>query len=132
MATTPIWQRSGPRPVSLTSVAYGRYLLPDHPPHRFLLDDPNISHTWRRIALPPTSSFPHKRDGHDATEITHSEDVSLTKEEIEEGKKRGGRWVMYTIWEMKHEPEGGWEGGGKGRGKDLVLVHGGCLRFWAF
>jgi hypothetical protein len=35
---------------------------------------------------------------------------------------------MYTIWEMKQEPEGGWEGGGKGRGRDLVLVHGGSLR----
>ncbi|RSH94104.1 hypothetical protein EHS25_006758 [Saitozyma podzolica] len=125
----PLWEIIEPYLVRLglytiPDSTYGRYLLPDHPPHRFLLDDPNISHTWHRIALPPISSFPRKHDGYDTTEIIHSEDVSLTREEIEEGKKRGGRWVMYSIWEMKHEPEGGWEGGGKGRGRDLVLVHG--------
>lgn len=32
--------------------------------------------------------------------------------------------MFYSTWEMTREPKGGWEGGGKGRGRDLVLIHG--------
>lgn len=49
--------------------------------------------------------------------------MQLTKEEIAEGVKRGGRWVTYSVWEMD-EPQGGWEAGGRGVGTDLVMVHG--------
>jgi hypothetical protein len=48
----------------------------------------------------------------------------LTEEEIAAGVERGGRWVTYSVWEMEEEPEGGWTYGGKGRGRDLVLIHG--------
>ena len=56
--------------------------------------------------------------------IIHSEEVKLTEDEIREGVMRGGRWVTYSVWEMEGEPEGGWTYGGKGRGRDLVLIHG--------
>ncbi|UOH81455.1 tubulin alpha-1A chain [Cryptococcus neoformans] len=82
---------------------YGRYLLPHHPPHLELVNDPTVSHNCRRII--------------------HAEDISLTPEELDSGVKRGGRWVAYSTWEMHEPPEGGWEGGGRGKGKDLVLVH---------
>lgn len=48
----------------------------------------------------------------------------MTKEELVSGVETGGRWVFYSVWEMKDEPAGGWEGGGKGRGRDLLLLHG--------
>lgn len=50
--------------------------------------------------------------------------MSLTQDEIRSGNERGGRWVCYSTWEMKNEPEGGWTYGGKGKGVDVVLVHG--------
>jgi acylglycerol lipase len=47
----------------------------------------------------------------------------VTPEELKEGTARSDRWVFYSVWEMS-EPAGGWEGGGRGRGRDLVMVHG--------
>jgi hypothetical protein len=64
------------------------------------------------------------QEAYDSTEIIYSEDVKLTEEEIEEGVKRGGRWITYSVWEMEEEPAGGWTHGGKGKGRDLVLIHG--------
>ena len=65
---------------------------------------------------------------YDSTEITHAEDVQLTAEELEEGVKQGGRWVFYIVFEMQDAPEGGWAEDGRGKGRDLMMVHGesGC------
>ena len=79
---------------------------------------------YRRVFLRPYSDFPTLQEAYDSTEIIYSEDVELTEEEIEEGVKRGGRWITYSVWEMEEEPAGGWTHGGKGRGRDLVLIHG--------
>lgn len=103
--------------------AYGRYLLPPHPPHQSVLEDPRIHHRYRRVFLRPYSQFKTLQEAYDTTEIIHADDVKLTKEEIVEGVKHGGRWVTYSVWEMD-EPEGGWEAGGRGKGVDLVMVHG--------
>jgi acylglycerol lipase len=61
---------------------------------------------------------------YDSTEITHAEDVQLTAEELEEGVKQGGRWVFYIVFEMEDAPEGGWAEDGRGKGRDLMMVHG--------
>jgi len=61
---------------------------------------------------------------YDSTEITHAEDVLLTTEELDQGVKRGGRWVFYIVFEMEKAPEGGWEAHGRGIGRDLMMVHG--------
>ena len=98
---------------SLT-LAYGRWNLPHHPPHLELINDPVINHSYRRIFLPETPL--------ETTEILVSETVQLEPSEITMDRP-SNRWLVYSIWEMK-EPEGGWEEGGKGLGKDLVLAHG--------
>lgn len=103
--------------------AYGRYLLGHHTPTAALLATPGVKHTWRRLFLRPEAQFPTWEEAYSTTEIVHSEDVQLTADEIVSGAARGGRWVFYSVWEMD-EPAGGWEAGGKGVGKDLVLVHG--------
>jgi len=69
------------------------------------------------------------REAYDSTAIIHSEDVEITETEVKGGVARGGRWVFYSTWEMKDEPEGGWEGNGRGRDRDLVLIHGEYLSF---
>jgi acylglycerol lipase len=61
---------------------------------------------------------------YDSTEITHAEDVHLTAEELDQGVKQGGRWVFYIVFEMENAPEGGWAEDGRGRGRDLMMVHG--------
>ena len=104
--------------------AYGRYTLPAHPPHRKFTLDPAISHTYRRIFIPPYDSFPSPRDAYDSTVITHAEDVQMTEDELQTGVAHGSRWLFYSVWERQEEPQAGWEGGGRGRGRDLVLVHG--------
>ncbi|RXK39497.1 lysophospholipase [Tremella mesenterica] len=109
---------------TVSDPTFGRYNLPIHPPHKKLVDDPNVAHTWRRVFLPPESSFESLQEAYDTTEILYAEDVTLQPQEIESGLQRGGRWICYSIWEMVNAPSGGWEGGGKGKGKDLVLVHG--------
>lgn len=98
--------------------------MPPHPPHRALLDDTEISRSFHRIFLPPYNAFSTLHEAYESTEIIHSEDVRLDPEEIRTGVIRGGRWVFYSVWEIQKEPEGGWEAGGKGRGHDIVLVHG--------
>lgn len=103
---------------------FGRYTLPPHPPHEMLSNDPGITHSYRRVFLPPDSDFPSLRESYDSTEIVFSEEVKLVPEEIASGRRYGGRWIIYSIWEMPQEPDGGWAEGGRGRGKDLVLVHG--------
>lgn len=108
----------------LIDTAYGRWTLPHHPPHRTLLEDEEISHTFRRLFLPPYSDFSSLHEAFETTAITYSEDVRLVPEEIKSGVEKGGRWIFYSVWEMKREPRGGWEGQGKGRGHDVVLVHG--------
>lgn len=108
----------------LNPAAYGRYLLGHHTPTAALLATPGVKHTWRRLFLRPEAQFPTWEAAYSTTEIMHSEDVQLTADEIVSGAARGGRWVFYSVWEMD-EPAGGWEAGGKGVGKDLVLVHGG-------
>ncbi len=105
-------------------LAYGRYLLPPHPPHLSLIQDPAVSHTYRRIFLPPYEAFPTRQEAYDSTAVTHAEDVELTADELRSGLARGGRWVFYSIWEVTEEPKGGWEAGGRGRGRDMVLIHG--------
>lgn len=84
---------------------------------------PGVRHTFRRIFLKPNSAFKTWKEAYTTTEVVYSEDVQLTPEEIVSGAERTARWIFYSVWEMD-EPEGGWEAGGKGRGKDLVLVHG--------
>lgn len=104
--------------------AFGRYTLPPHPPHEKIIKDPSITHTYHRVFLPPDSAFLTLQESYDTTEILFSEEVSLVPEEIASGRRHGGRWVVYSVWEMSREPDGGWAEGGRGRGKDLVLVHG--------
>jgi acylglycerol lipase len=107
----------------LLTSAYGRYTLPPHVPHLEQLHNPDIIVRNRRVFLAPYQSFTTLHEAYDSTHITHAEDVHLTEDEIESGVRRGGRWVTYSVWEMK-KPEGGWEAGGGGEGRDLVLVHG--------
>lgn len=107
--------------------AYGRYLLPHHKPHGSLVDHAEVKHTFRRVFLKPAAQFKTWAEAYETTDIVHSEDVQLTEDEIAAGHKHGGRWIFYSVWEMESEPEGGWEEGGKGRGKDLILIHGGVL-----
>ena len=110
--------------MKLRPPAYGRYLLPPHPPHVPLLEHPNISHTYHRIFFPPVHTFKSTREAYDTTEITHSEVIKIIPEELKTGYDKGGRWVVYSIWEMKNPPPGGWEMSGKGLGRDLLLCHG--------
>ncbi|KAI9638156.1 lysophospholipase [Dioszegia hungarica] len=125
----PLWELVEPYLAStglykVPDPTYGRYTHRAHPSHRTLLDNPGCTHTYRRAFLRPYSSFPTWQEAYDSTEIIHSEDVQLTEEEIISGNERGGRWVCYSVWEAKGEPEGGWTHGGDGRGKDVILVHG--------
>ena len=90
-----------------------------------------MTRNYRRIFLPPFESFSSLRKACDSTIITYAEDVEITKDEVESGVRRGGRWVFYSTWEMAEPPEGGWEGGGRGRGRDLVLVHGKLPGDWS-
>ncbi|OXG93101.1 lysophospholipase [Cryptococcus neoformans A2-102-5] len=125
----PIWEVIEPHLVrrnlyTVKDPTYGRYLLPHHPPHLELVNDPTVSHHYRRVFLRPFDSFRSYHEAYDTTQIIHAEDISLTPEELDSGVKRGGRWVAYSTWEMHEPPSGGWEGGGRGKGKDLVLVHG--------
>ncbi|ORY27166.1 lysophospholipase [Naematelia encephala] len=125
----PLWEILEPYLVNLglykvTDPTYGRWALPPYPRHSILLDNPAITHTFRRVFLPPYSSFHTKAEAYDSTAITFAEDVTLTPDELATGVARGGRWIFYSTWELKEEPENGWEGGGRGRGRDLLLVHG--------
>ncbi|ODO03330.1 lysophospholipase [Cryptococcus wingfieldii CBS 7118] len=125
----PIWEVLEPHLVRMglykvQDPTYGRYLLPNHPPHLALVEDPTVSHNYRRVFLPPTPSFKSYHEAWDTTQIIHAENVNLVKDELASGVKWGGRWVTYSTWEMTSPPEGGWEGAGRGVGKDLVLVHG--------
>lgn len=88
------------------------------------MNDPSVSHNYRRVFLRPFNSFRSYHEAYDTTQIIHAEDISLMPEELDSGVKHGGRWVAYSTWEMHEPPEGGWEGGGRGKGRDLVLVHG--------
>jgi acylglycerol lipase len=99
--------------------AYGRYLLSAHPPELQLHKTPNLAIHHRRIFLHPSAPY-------DSTEIEYSEEVHLTAEELGKDRIRGGRWVYYKTLELIEplDAEQGWEEGGKGRGVDLVLVHG--------
>ncbi|KIR58751.1 lysophospholipase [Cryptococcus bacillisporus CA1873] len=125
----PIWEIIEPHLVrydlyTVKDPTYGRYLLPHHPPHLDLVNDPSVSHNYRRVFLRPFNSFRSYHEAYDTTQIIHAEDISLMPEELDSGVKHGGRWVAYSTWEMHEPPEGGWEGGGRGKGRDLVLVHG--------
>ncbi|WVF72190.1 hypothetical protein IAT40_007002 [Kwoniella sp. CBS 6097] len=126
----PLWEVIEPHLVrsglyTVPDPTYGRWTAPPHPPHLPLINHPEVTHKYRRIFLPPYESFASKNEAYDTTQIIHAEDVQLIEEEIESGVKRGGRWVCYSTWEMKEEPKGGWEGGGRGRGRDMVVVHAG-------
>jgi hypothetical protein len=61
---------------------------------------------------------------YDSTEITHAEDVNLSSSELESGVHRGGRWVFYIVFEMAKAPQEGWAEDGRGKGRDLMMVHG--------
>ncbi|WVQ70014.1 uncharacterized protein L199_008238 [Kwoniella botswanensis] len=129
MPQNPAWELIEPYLVNtglyhIPDPTYGRYITPRYPPHTEILDDPNIISKYRRVFLPPYKSFKNLHEAYDTTQIIYSEDVSLTLQEVEEGVKRGGRWVCYSTWEYKDEPQGGWEEGGKGLGKDMILCHG--------
>ncbi|KAK4685570.1 acylglycerol lipase, partial [Tremellales sp. Uapishka_1] len=124
----PLWEVLEPLLVktglyTVPDPTYGRWLLPPHPPHVALLENPAVRHRFRRIFLAPYSTFDTLQEAYDTTAITFAEDVTFTADEIQSGKQRGGRWVAYSMWEMD-EPEGGWEAGGRGVGRDLVLIHG--------
>lgn len=103
---------------------YGRWDLPAHPPHKTLLEDPEVSHRYRRVYLRPQSSFGSSAEYHDSTEIIHAEDVDLKPNELGQGVSRGGRWVFYIVFEMSNPPAEGWQEDGRGKGRDLVLIHG--------
>jgi acylglycerol lipase len=90
------------------------------------LDDPEISHRYRRVHLRPRSSFASSAEYYDSTEIAHAEDVHLAPNELQRGVEQGGRWVFYIVFEMLKPPTGGWQEDGKGRGRDLMMVHGEC------
>ncbi|WRT67175.1 uncharacterized protein IL334_004141 [Kwoniella shivajii] len=129
MSFNPVWELVEPYLIQsglyrVPDPTYGRYTLPAHPPHLPLIDDPDVTSKYRRIFLPPYSDFRTYNEAYDSTKIIHAEDVQLTTEEIISGVKRGGRWVCYSTWEIRDEPESGWEAGGRGRGKDIVVVHG--------
>lgn len=83
-----------------------------------------MKRTFRRVFVKPYSAFATWKEAYQTTEIVHSEDVELTEEELKSGQQYGNRWLFYAVWELSKEPEGGWEEGGKGRGRDIVLVHG--------
>lgn len=108
----------------LTHAAHGRYLLPHHPPHLELINNPDVKHVWRRVFLKPYKEFNTLEEAYDSCEIIGSEEVQLKPEELASGVKRGGRWVFYSVWKLDKEPQGGWEEGGKGLNRDLLLVHG--------
>lgn len=109
---------------SLTNLAYGRWDLPNHPPHFELLNDPSITHRYRRVFLRPETDFKTTQEFYDSTEIINAEDVSLRPEELQTGVEKGGRWVFYIVFEMPEAPKQGWAEDGRGRGRDLMLVHG--------
>ncbi|BEJ04485.1 hypothetical protein CcaverHIS641_0203020 [Cutaneotrichosporon cavernicola] len=124
----PLWEIAEPYLVATTryTVAdptYGRYLLPHHAPTQQLMATPGVRHTFRRVFLRPFRDCKTWHEAYNTTEIVHSDEVKLEEAEVAEGVKHGGRWLFYSVWEMD-EPEAGWECGGKGRGRDLVLVHG--------
>lgn len=98
--------------------------MPSHPPHIELLQDPAITHRYRRVYLRPAQDFRTTQEYYDSTEILDAEDVSLRPEELEAGVKKGGRWVFYIVFEMGEPPKEGWAEDGRGRGRDLMLVHG--------
>lgn len=108
----------------LTHLAYGRWNLPSHPPHSELLNDPTITKRYRRVYLRPETEFKTTQEYYDSTEIADAEDVLLRPEELEAGVRKGGRWVFYIVFEMPEAPEEGWAENGRGRGRDLMLVHG--------
>nr|XP_019013572.1 lysophospholipase [Kwoniella pini CBS 10737]OCF52353.1 lysophospholipase [Kwoniella pini CBS 10737] len=129
MPQSPSWELIEPYFVNagfykVPDPTYGRYTLPPHPPHRILIDDPAVTHRYRRVFLRPFNSFADKHEAYDTTQIIHAEDVNLTEDEIYRGLQLGGRWVFYSTWELKEQPKGGWEGSGKGLGKDIILAHG--------
>ncbi|WWC61076.1 uncharacterized protein I303_103654 [Kwoniella dejecticola CBS 10117] len=129
MSQSAVWELVEPYLVNsgfykIPDPTYGRYSLPPHPPHRILVDDTNVSHKYRRVFLRPFSSFADKHEAFDTTQVIHAEDVNLTEDEIYRGLQLGGRWICYSTWELKAEPDGGWEGNGKGLGKDIILAHG--------
>ncbi|WWC89994.1 uncharacterized protein L201_004924 [Kwoniella dendrophila CBS 6074] len=129
MPQNPAWELIEPYLVDsgfykIPDTTYGRYTLPPHPPHLTLINDPNVTKKYRRVFLRPYNAFGDKHEAYDTTQIIHAEDVNLTEDEIIPGLVRGGRWICYSVWELEEEPEGGWEGGGKGRGRDMVLAHG--------
>jgi hypothetical protein len=98
--------------------------LPHHPPHLDLLQDPSVRHRYRRVFLRPRDTFDSDQEYYDSTEILDADDVSLTKDELVSGVHKGGRWVVYLVFELNEEPSTGWTESGRGRGCDLMLVHG--------
>lgn len=88
-----------------------------------LLETPKVKHWFRRVFLKPFAQFKTWEEAYGTTEIIYSDDVEIKPEEIVSGVEHGGRWIFYSVWEMD-EPDGGWEEGGRGRGRDLALIHG--------
>lgn len=104
--------------------AYGRWDLPTYAPHLDLINDPAITRRYRRVYMRPEADFSSAQEYYDSTEILHAEDVSLAPHELEDGVKLGGRWLFYIVFEMSKPPRNGWEDGGRGKGRDLLMVHG--------
>ncbi|EKD01598.1 lysophospholipase [Trichosporon asahii var. asahii CBS 8904] len=124
----PLWEVVEPYLVAANlytnpDPTHGRYLLPHHPPHLELINNPDVKHVWRRVFLKPYKEFNTLEEAYDSCEIIGSEEVQLKPEELASGVKRGGRWVFYSVWKLDKEPQGGWEEGGKGLNRDLLLVH---------
>lgn len=83
-----------------------------------------MTHRYRRVFLRPRKTFDTDQEYYDSTEIVDAEDVTLTEEELVSGNAKGGRWIVYIVFQMAQEPESGWAEGGRGQGRDLMLVHG--------
>jgi len=110
-------------PISVCSLipAYGRFCLPPHPPHLALINNPSVTHTYRRVFLKPYSEFDSLAEAYASTEILGSAETDLSSHSLL--NPTTNRWICYSTWEMT-QPNSGWEGDGKGVGRDLVLVHG--------
>ncbi|ORX39914.1 Alpha/Beta hydrolase protein [Kockovaella imperatae] len=93
-----------------TDLTYGRWNIGHHPPVKDLLNDPKLKHSYRRVFI--ADEVPVR--------ALDSEIVDLGPETLRSSEN----WLSYSIWEMPEPDQDGWEEEGRGRGKDLVLIHG--------
>ncbi|KAF8315833.1 alpha/beta-hydrolase [Clavulina sp. PMI_390] len=115
---------------------FGRYLLPPSPLQLDIESRPNMETRTRRVfykaaskpsttvkgfgKTEPTAPLPAVGDAslQDYIVVQEGEDVTLTAAELRSGQ--GRNWVVYKTYEL-NTPEAR---AGKGRGCDVVLIHG--------